>query len=432
MARSGISDAWLRGKNGKKDGRDITKTDGDALEVRVRNGTISFIFRPLIKGENKRVKITLGRYPAMSLSDARKKLAEQKAIVEKGLDPRKVKKAEILKATTEPTLNEIYDHWYKHWCSEKLASHKQYKKSYDTHIRPGVGAVYYKDITRRALIDVLAEVAQKAQSIASRLVTNLTQAIDLAYQHGLTDKENVLVGFKRATIGIKRGKGTRVLNRQELHAIFEAIKTGQFHPRNILLFRLLIFYGCRGGELRLTEKSWVDFDRMQWTVPAEAHKTGNKTDKPIVRPILPEMKHLWEQAFDMSSKGKYLFNKLASKVELGSEPITSSAFLSISNAIEINMGKKRQTDPDTIDIPHWSTHDLRRTARTFWSDMPSATWEVCERMLGHTLPGVTDTYDLSDSSKRMIPIYKEWWDELQDIEKNPTKVITLAKNKDSA
>lgn len=45
-------------------------------------------------------------------------------------------------------------------------------------------------------------------------------------------------------------------------------------------------------------------------------------------------------------------------------------------------------------FPHWSLHDLRRTARTNFSDLTAP--HIAEIMLGHKLPWVWQVYDKSD------------------------------------
>ncbi|MFQ9949702.1 MAG: Arm DNA-binding domain-containing protein [Escherichia coli] len=52
--------------------------------------TKSWIYRPYLNG--KQIKITLGSYPAMTLSQAREAHADALALVKQGIDPRYARK----------------------------------------------------------------------------------------------------------------------------------------------------------------------------------------------------------------------------------------------------------------------------------------------------------------------------------------------------
>ena len=50
-----------------------------------------------------------------------------------------------------------------------------------------------------------------------------------------------------------------------------------------------------------------------------------------------------------------------------------------------------QLDRKLPDLPNWTIHDLRRTARSLLSRV--VTPHIAERVLGHVIGGVAGTYD---------------------------------------
>ena len=64
-------------------------------------------------------------------------------------------------------------------------------------------------------------------------------------------------------------------------------------------------------------------------------------------------------------------------------------------------------------FPHWSLHDLRRTARTNFSDL--TTPHIAEIMLGHKLPGVWQVYDKNDYLDEQRKAYFAWWNRVKSI-----------------
>ena len=49
-------------------------------------------------------------------------------------------------------------------------------------------------------------------------------------------------------------------------------------------------------------------------------------------------------------------------------------------------------DPEKIELPHWTLHDLRRTAKTLMA-RAGVRPDISERVLGHVIPGVEGVYD---------------------------------------
>ena len=110
-----------------------------------------------------------------------------------------------------------------------------------------------------------------------------------------------------ADLNIKKGTSNRSLNEGEIAKALEAVTLSRMAQKNKLFLRLCLFYGCRNGELRISKKEHFDLDAMVWTVPMENHKTGKSTQKPLLRPIIPEVLPLIQQAMLLSPKRKYMF-----------------------------------------------------------------------------------------------------------------------------
>lgn len=82
-----LSDTKLRSINGKPYSGTPEVTDGDGLSVRITpTGTITFQFR--YRWNAKPVRLSIGRYPAMTLKDARVIVGEMRELYLKGLNPK--------------------------------------------------------------------------------------------------------------------------------------------------------------------------------------------------------------------------------------------------------------------------------------------------------------------------------------------------------
>lgn len=102
-----LSDTKLRSINAKPYSGAAEVTDGDGLSVRITpTGTITFQFR--YRWNGKPVRLSIGRYPAMSLKEARVVVGEMRELYLKGLNPKNY----FAKEDGELTLKECLDQWW--------------------------------------------------------------------------------------------------------------------------------------------------------------------------------------------------------------------------------------------------------------------------------------------------------------------------------
>ncbi|MFW0054346.1 MAG: hypothetical protein AB8W32_13655 [Arsenophonus endosymbiont of Dermacentor nuttalli] len=53
------------------------------------------------------------------------------------------------------------------------------------------------------------------------------------------------------------------------------------NPRNALIIKLALLFGCRIGELLKAKITDFDFSKGLWTVPPENHKQEEKAKSPL-------------------------------------------------------------------------------------------------------------------------------------------------------
>jgi integrase len=80
-------------------------------------------------------------------------------------------------------------------------------------------------------------------------------------------------------------------------------------------------------------------------------------------------------------------------------------------------------------LPHWTNHDLRRTARTLLSDLTTA--DIAERCLAHVIPGVR-RYDLSEYADKKREAFDALANHIQRIVGPKANVVEFKKAKASS
>jgi len=398
-----LSEAWLKANHKKERSKPEEKTDRDGLSVRVSaKGKIVFQIR--YRYDRKAARLDMGSYPLIGLKTARERAQEFRSKLEQGFDPRIVKRMEKQAIVQAESFSALFTQWYHSYCKKNKKGHEEIKRSFELYVIKEIGMLPIGVITLQQWLKILEDlVATGKPSIADRILTNTRQMLKWCVRRQLVDK-NVLSDINaKQDLQIKSGVTDRALTNEEIYHVWRAVDLSRMAPKNKNFVKLCLFFGCRNGELRTSEKAHFDFEKRVWTVPPENHKLGAKTRKPLLRPIIPEIESILKDAIALSGEGRFLFKNAGTD-----EPMGRSAPLALPYNIMQWLRKN-----DGYEMAHWSIHDLRRTARTNFSTL--APPHIGEIILGHKLPGIWQTYDRYDYLEEQVDAYKKWWDRLQAL-----------------
>jgi integrase len=129
-----------------------------------------------------------------------------------------------------------------------------------------------------------------------------------------------------------------------------------------------------------------------WTIPAARHKS--KRD--FLCPLSQAAQDLLAQIAVKGQKG-WIFTTD------GDTPI--SGFSKAKRAFDETMlGELRKADPDA-SLERWTTHDLRRTARSLMS-RAGCDVDHAERALGHVVGGVRGVYDRHEFKTEKVSVFE--------------------------
>ncbi|NHB93769.1 tyrosine-type recombinase/integrase [Photorhabdus cinerea] len=404
-----ITDSWLRSVSGKPQEKMITKSDRDGLSVRVTpKGKVIFQFRYRWDGKGDRIDI--GTYPATSLKDARDSVISYRGELEQHRNPKIVKQVRKESALSAVTVEGLMRGWWKTTMEGSKVKADEILRSFEIHVFPRIGKLPHDAVTLHVWLALIEDVAKQLPSIGARILRYSKTAHRWAVRRGMTNitplsdvVSNDLKGREPNTdIDIDTDMGGRTLSEGELMVLFRIINAPKYNPRNALIVKLCLLFGCRIGELLKAKVTDFDYEKNMWVVPPANHKTGRRSKKPIVRPIISEAKELIEQAKTLNRGSEYLF------VVSSGKPFAESSH---TRMIEY-LSKKMSKYFDDSYAP-WSIHDLRRTMRTGVAELTPP--HVAETMIGHKLPGVWQVYDKHTYLNEQKEAYERWWDKLTKI-----------------
>ena len=398
-----LTEAWLKANNGKARDKVEEFADRDSMSVRVSpKGKIVFQLRYRFSGKAER--LDLGSYPHISLKDARAKSHEMRSLLDQGQNPKVEVRVQQQKYINASTLSEVFNDWYNGYCIKKKKSAADIKSSFELHVLPEIGDLPIDRITLQQWLAVLEDLTESVPSIAERILTNAKQVLKWAKKRELIEVNPLSDIYAKEDLGIEKNRVKRVLSDEEITMVWKAISESKTLPKNKIFMKLCLMFGCRNGELRSARKKDFDLKKKVWVVPVDNNKVGKKTGREIIRPILPEMEELIIEAMTLNDTEYFLTNDNAET------PMGNGA----SIALPANVMERLRRHHDYY-MPHWTLHDLRRTARTNFSAFTSR--DVAELMIGHVMPGEQGTYDYYEYIPQQTEAYAKWIQKLKELTK---------------
>ncbi|MDA9206469.1 integrase arm-type DNA-binding domain-containing protein [Planktomarina temperata] len=160
---------------------------GTGLHIYVRkSGSKSWSQK--IRFGGKQIELGLGNYPMVSLSEARRVAAENKAMAAKGTNP----KLERAKPTTIPSFREVVELALPSILDElKNDKHRaQWRTTLETYALPLIGKSPVNEITVNEVHDVLKPIWKDKTETASRLRGRVERVLDYAIATGMMPPPN--------------------------------------------------------------------------------------------------------------------------------------------------------------------------------------------------------------------------------------------------
>jgi integrase len=411
MARARLT--ALAVERAHRSGEPLLLSDGEGLYLRkqTREGA-SWTLRYHFVGRQH--WLTLGNYPDMSLAQARIEARQARVLLDKQQDPLSVRRAALAEQRQRGSFRELCEDWYRTEVTGHGLKHPAVPRRYlDKYLLPKLGRTPAVDITPVDLIRVIDELKGRAPTAANDLLRFIRRIFAFGVRRRIVPS-NLAADFSpRLDGGGTERPRSRALSTDELAQLFEKIRdTSTFGADNLLAIQLLLALCVRKGEL--LGARWEEFDLdgrtnqgMVWHLPASRTKTGESLDIPLVAMVVDWLKQLRT----LAAGSEYLFPKRRRDRR---ERVPHMGIDTLNVALQrVKHG-----------LPHFTLHDLRRTARTQLAAL-GVRREVAERCLGHKLGGVEGTYDRHDYFEERRLALGQWTKVLQDAERGVRKVIPI-------
>lgn len=401
-----LYDKQLKALLNKPHDKTTVYSDGDGLGARVSPmGKIRWQFRYKIEGNNKR--IDLGDYPELSIQKAREHTKICREWLAEGHDP-KLKRDLERSATLKPvTVMEALEYWLVEYAEDKRTNANKHRSQFVRHLYPYIGHLPLEQTETRHWLECFDRIRKgipgqrkPAPVAAGYVLQNAKQALRFCRVRRYATSR-VLDDLTVTDVGQKQQKRDRFLTDDEIGDVWRQFQNESYLPYYRNLIRLLMVFGARSQEVRLSKWDEWDFERLVWTVPKSHCKTRIKITRPIPEKLKP-----WLLDLKVANKeNDFVLSELKKP-----EAVSQNG----------RMLWKRMGHSEV-----WTLHDLRRTLDTRMNDLGIAPPYIVEQLLGHTMPGVMSIYNRSQYLPEKAQALEKWIDWLELTSELSDNVIPL-------
>ncbi|MDA0679999.1 MAG: tyrosine-type recombinase/integrase [Proteobacteria bacterium] len=398
-----LTDTRIRQAKPKKKAYKLTDAGGLHIEIRPTGAKLWRLRYRLAKKENL---FAIGRYPELTLSDAREERDAAKKIIKAGIHPSHKRKLERIHQFSDHanTFNAVADEWLER-NAEKWTerTYKQRQKVLEVDVRPFIGSLPVRQVTPAHVLDILMRVEKRAPTVA--VITN--QCIGAICRHAVVTLRADIdpTAPIRGSLKQRQVQHSKHLGASELSGFLQALEEypGQFGNKTALQLMLLTL--VRTVELMQAKWEEFDLDNGLWIIPAERMKNRKVHRVPL--PI--QGIDLLNRLQGVSGHREFLFPNR-------SDPRRPASLGVLWKAVA-SMGYKGKFSP----------HGIRATASTMLNEMGYRE-DVIETQLAHAERNkVRASYNQADYLDERRQMMQQWADFLNS-QKDGDKVVTLRKS----
>ena len=294
VRKSGLTAAWVKSARPKDKPYKLSDRDGLYLLIKP-TGTRYWRMNYRFNGQQR--TISFGRWPEITLAEARELLVGARRSLAKDIDPiEQAKLNEIAKSIAATnTFQSIAEEWLDKIEKEGVAAMTLKKARWLlAKTFPALGKRPISEISAHELLLVLKKIeATKRYDTANRIRSTCSQVFRYAIATARAERD-ICSDLRGALITPRTTHRAAITNPAEAGGLLRAMEDYDGNILTRISLRLLPHVFVRPGELRWAEWKEFDLDARVWTIPGHKMKMGRPHAVPLSRQaiaIVREIEH---------------------------------------------------------------------------------------------------------------------------------------------
>lgn len=371
---------------------------GFGIRVGVQ-GDVSFQYVYRIAGRSRRH--TLGKYPSMSLHEARELYRKAAIAVAEGNDPAEAKLRFEEAKRAAITVQALCADYIQRYAKLRKRTWQEDERQLNRDVIPAIGQSAAKDVTRKDINRLLDSKMDAGSPVAAnRLLAVLSKVFGWAVERGELES-SPCSGIRKPA---KETSRERVLQQPEMPALWYALDTGTgigMHTVTRRALQVLLLTGQRKGEV--LRMRWDDLEHAVegwvWTIPAANAKNGKAHRVPLTPEVMSLLDTLRpaEAATSAGPTSPWCFPS----------PKKPAQHISLTAPDHALRDELQRPESSLHGLAGFTPHDFRRTVATGLSVLGYPRL-IVQKVLNHADTSVTSIYDRYSYDKEKREALMKW------------------------
>lgn len=362
--------------------------DGGGLVVEVMPGGAK-VWRLRYRIQGRPEKLTIGKYPAVSLAKARLRREEAKVMLAEGRSPAReaqaAKQIQRAPGAGGNTLAEFARYWLAEVAEKANKNPRNVRRYVEKDIIPSIGMKCLADVTPADVLALCDRIKKRGADQSALQVRNILKRIYGFAIARLRAESNPAAAIEARYIATAKSRD-RALSKDEIGKMLRGVYASSMRRAHKLGLHLLLLTMVRKADLIGARWENVLFEQGEWHIPE------TKTGKPHIVYLSRQASDLFAELHELACGSPYV---LPSRSSL-QKPIAESTLNVAIRALG-------------LEIADFVLHDFRRTASTHLHEAGFDA-DVVEKALAHTINGVRGIYNRAEYAEQRRAMLQQWAD----------------------
>jgi integrase len=360
---------------------------------------------------------TIGKYPDISLKQARQEHLQARELVAQGINPKQIK---TQRKVNDELKTKRFSYYMNQWLNKQVLAEstlKDLKQRIDKNLIPFLDRKNLDEYTTADLLKIMLSISDRgAKETAIRLANVARRVFNEVLILGIIESnpaQGLAELLPKPDRRIDNNFG-HITSTEELKVLLNQIDAPSarqdFAVTQALKLMPLVF--LRPYNIRFLKWEYINFDKKIIKLPA----TELKNNKPHDVPLATQAVAILKQMQQVTGNKKYVFISSRGKDTPLSENTTTAAL-------------KRLINPTTnkpFGTGYMTSHGFRHTASTMLNELGYEA-DIIELQLAHTNKDrIRATYNKAKWMDKRIAMMQDWADYLDGI-KASTNIVPIKK-----